>query len=100
MVRVDRAKLSYCELPPKEKILRAIAERLWGRKGVVLAYAHGGFWREGSLGTWTSPCGWRTPARPSTTSSISQPELEAEVKLPADVQVLNEAPPPPSGFTW
>jgi len=89
-------ELIYYELPAeeRERVLRAIAERLAGDSNVVFAYAHGGFvrrrfFRDVDVAVWL-----RDPGDPLRYVVDLSAELEVEVGLPVDLQVLNEAPLP------
>jgi predicted nucleotidyltransferase len=86
--------LVYYEVPAEERgrILQVIAKRLAREGGVVFAYAHGGFvrrsfFRDIDIAVWLKDAS--DASRYVLGLSV---ELEAEVRLPVDVQVLNEAP--------
>jgi predicted nucleotidyltransferase len=86
--------LVYYEVPAeeRERILQVIAKRLAREGGVVFAYAHGGFvrrsfFRDIDIAVWLKDAS--DASRYVLDLSV---ELEAEVRLPVDVQVLNEAP--------
>ena len=89
-------ELVYYELPveERERVLRVIAERLAREDNVVFAYAHGSFvrrrfFRDVDVAVWL-----RDPSDPLRYILALSAELEAEVRLPVDLQVLNEAPLP------
>jgi len=89
-------ELVYYELPAeeRERVLRVIAERLAREGNVVFAYAHGSFlrrrfFRDVDVAVWL-----RDPSDPLRYILALSAELEAEVRLPVDLQVLNEAPLP------
>jgi predicted nucleotidyltransferase len=91
---VGTRDLVYYEVPAeeRERILQVIAKRLAREEGVVFAYAHGGFvrrsfFRDIDIAVWLKDVS--DASRYVLGLSV---ELEAEVKLPVDVQALNEAP--------
>jgi len=93
---VSRRELTYYELPPegRGRIIGKIAERLAEDSGIVFAYAHGGFverrfFRDIDVAVWL-----KDPDRAFHYAVNLSARLEAELGLPIDVQVLNEAPLP------
>jgi len=93
---VSGRELTYYDLPAeeRERVLGEIRRRLEEEGDVVFAYAHGGFverrfFRDVDVAVWL-----RDPSRAFYYAVELSARLEAEVKLPVDLQVLNEAPLP------
>jgi predicted nucleotidyltransferase len=84
----------HMESEERERLLRGIKRLLEGVEGIVFAYAHGSFveldaFRDVDIALWV-----KDPEDAFNYAVHLSAKLEAEVGVPMDIHVLNDAPLP------